>query len=465
MDKHAIILAAGKGSRMKSKKEELSKVSYKILGKPLLKYVIDALKEAGLDDLVTVVGFGGETAKAIAEPHSKVVWQHEQKGSGHAVMMAETALKDAKGYTLVCCGDAPLLRSNTLKEMFETHEKDGNDLTVMTAIIDNPFGYGRIVKKDGRVIKIVEEKDTTVEEKAIKEINSGLYIFDNQELFKALKEVKTDNAAGEYYLTDVLGIFVSKGLKAGTYVVKDFEETLGINDRYQLSVAGKILQHRINKELMLSGVTIEDPDNTYIAPDVKIGADTVIRPNTHIYGNTVIGEDNVIGPDSYFEDVTIGNKNEIIYSHMVETTVGDLTTLGPWLRTRKNASIGDKAHIGNFNEVKNVNFGVGSKMAHLSYVGDATIGSEVNIGCGTIIANYDGVNKFHSDIGDHAFIGSGTTIISPVKVGDYGFTAAGSTINLDIEDHAMAIARSRQVNKEGYSDIFHDKALAKKKNK
>lgn len=462
MDKYAIILAAGKGTRMKSKREDISKVSFPILGRPLVKYVIEALKPIGLTEMIAVIGFGGAASEAIVRDDAKVVWQKEQKGSGHAVMMAAPLLEGKEGETIVCCGDTPLLTTATLKALFENHEKEHNALTILTSILEDPTGYGRIVKRNGFVQRIAEQKDASEEERRITEVNAGVYVFDNKELFEALHHITTNNAAGEYYLTDVIGLFVKKGLKVGSYAVKDVEETLGVNDRYQLSVAAKIIQRRINKALMISGVSIEDPDGTYIAPGVKVGQDTVIRPGTFLMGNTTIGEANVIGPNCYFENVSIGNNNEIIYSHLVDTTVGDATTLGPYLRTRKGVKIHNKAHVGNFNELKNVDFGEGSKAAHLSYLGDATIGAGVNIGCGTIIANYDGVNKFHSDIGNNAFVGSGSTIISPVIVGDGAFIAAGSTINKDIASDDMAIARARQENKPGYAKVLHAKALAKK---
>jgi bifunctional UDP-N-acetylglucosamine pyrophosphorylase/glucosamine-1-phosphate N-acetyltransferase len=465
MKKYAVILAAGKGTRMKSKREDISKVSFPILGQPLVKYVINALKPLGFEKIVAVVGFGGKTSEEIVKDDCAVVWQNEQKGSGHAVMMAASELEGLEGETIVCCGDTPLLTSATLQKLYDAHEQEKNALTVMTSILEDPFGYGRIVKENGRVTKIVEQKDCTEEQKRIQEVNAGVYVFDNKELFEALKHITTNNAAGEYYLTDVIAIFVKKGLKVGSYAVSDVDETLGVNDRYQLSIAAKIIQRRINKALMVSGVTIEDPESTYIAPNVKIGQDTVIRPGTFLSGATVIGEGNIIGPNCYFENVIVGNDNEIIYSHLTDTTIGNATTLGPYLRTRKGVSIGDKAHIGNFNELKNVSFGEGSKAAHLSYLGDSTIGKAVNIGCGTIIANYDGVNKFRSTIGDNAFIGSGTTIISPIDVGESAFTAAGSTINKSVPPHDMAIARQRQENKPGYADVLHAKALAKKAKK
>lgn len=465
MERYGIILAAGKGTRMKSRKDNISKVSFPILNKPLVKWVIDSLTDIGLSKIITVVGFGGETTMKIVENDSIVVWQKEQKGTGHAVMMAAPVLENLDGETIICCGDTPLLSSKSLEAMFNSHEANQNDLTVMSSILDNPKGYGRIVKEGGRVVKIVEQKDATPEEAAIKEINAGVYIFNNRELFKHLKEIKPNNAQGEYYLTDVLALFVKDGLKVDTFVVVNPDETMGVNDRYQLSVAAKKLQHKINKKLMLSGVSIEDPETAYISPDVMIGEDTIIRPNTYIFGKTTIGQDNIIGPGTYLEDCEIGNGNKVEFCHMSETTIGNNADLGPYLRTRKNVVIKDRAHIGNFNELKNVEFGEGSKCAHLSYLGDSTIGHDVNVGCGTIIANYDGVNKFHSDIGNNVFLGSGTTIISPVKIGDFGFTAAGSTINRDVEAHQMAIAREKQVNKDGYADVLKEKALAIKASK
>jgi bifunctional UDP-N-acetylglucosamine pyrophosphorylase/glucosamine-1-phosphate N-acetyltransferase len=462
MKKYAIILAAGKGTRMKSLREDLSKVSFPILGRPLVKYVLEALKPLGLDKIVTVVGFGGQTSEGIVKADSEVVWQKEQKGTGHAVAQAAPVLEDQEGETIICCGDTPLLTTKTLAAMFSSHETNHNALTIMTAQMSNPQGYGRIVKEKGRVMKIVEQKDCTPEQAEITEVNAGVYIFDNKELFKDLKRLTPNNAAGEYYLTDVIGMFVNDGLKVSSFTVADNSETLGINDRYQLSIAAKILQQRINKAFLLSGVSIDDPDTTYIGPDVKIGQDTVIRAGTYLMGNTTIGLENVIGPNCYIENCEIGDYNEIIYSHLTDTKVGNKTTLGPYMRARKNVVLKDGAHVGNFMELKNVEFGVGSKAAHLSYLGDATIGDGVNIGCGTIIANYDGVNKFHTEIGNNVFVGSGSTLISPVHLGDDAFVAAGSTLNKDVPAHAMAIARARQENKAGYSDVLHEKALAKK---
>lgn len=462
MEKFAVILAAGKGTRMKSRRDDISKVSFPILGQPLVQYVISALKPLGFSKIVTVVGFAGETTKSIVENETDVVWQNEQKGTGHAVMMAAPLLENLQGETIVCCGDTPLLTTETLAALLSKHEANQNDLTVMTSVPSDPTGYGRIKKEHGNVIAIIEQKDCSEEEKRITEVNAGVYVFNNQKLFSALKLLKTDNAAGEYYLTDVVGIFVKNGERVGSFVAQNFIETLGINDRVQLADCAKLIRQRINKSLMLSGVSIEDPDTTYIAPTATIGPDTVIKPNTYILGETTIGENNIIGPDCFIKNSEIGDGNQIIYSNIVDTIIGNNTTLGPWLRTRANVVIKDKAHIGNFNELKNVVFGEGSKCAHLSYLGDADLGSGVNVGCGTIIANYDGVNKTHTSVKDKVFLGSGSTIISPIVVGEGAFIAAGSTINKDVEPNSMAIARCRQENKKDYAPKLRKKALLKK---
>lgn len=322
MKRYAIILAAGKGSRMKSKRDDISKVSMPILGVPVVRYILDALKPIGCEKMISVIGYGGKTSEPIVKKDSEVVWQKEQKGSGHAVMMAAPILEGLEGETIVCCGDTPLLRTETLEAMFRFHEENKSDLTVMSFIPENPFGYGRIVKdKEGRFLRIVEQKDASEEEKKIKEVNSGVYIFNNKELFESLKKITTKNAAGEYYLTDVIDIFVKKGLRAYSYIASDPTETMGINDRVQLANAAKVLQLRINQKHMLAGVSIDDPSNTYISPYAKIGADTIIHPNTFIYGMSFVGENAELGPNSYFEDVNIKDNEKISCRRMVGTKV------------------------------------------------------------------------------------------------------------------------------------------------
>ncbi len=451
MDKYAIVLAAGKGTRMKSTRDDVSKVSFPVLGRAMVEWVLESLKALELKEIVTVVGFGGKTSEALAKPYGEVVWQNEQKGTGHAVMMAAPLLENKEGVTLICCGDTPLLTSKTLEALLSSHELHHNALTLLTANVDNPHGYGRIIKKNGRVIRIVEQKDCTPDIDAIHEINAGVYAFDNRELFRYLKKITPNNAAGEYYLTDVIGMFVEDGLKVSSFSIADVSETMGVNDRYQLSVASKCMQRRINKRWMIHGVTFEDPETAYIGPDVKLSRDTVIRPNVHVLGKSFVGHENVIGPDTYLENVHVGERNKIEYSHLVDTVVDDDTLLGPYLRTRGGVHIHSKAILGNFNELKNVDFGEESFCMHLSYLGDTKVGKKANIGCGTITANFDGEEKHEAVIEDEAFVGCGSVLISPVKVGEQAFVAAGSTITEDVPAGDLAIARGRQENKTGRS--------------
>lgn len=331
MKRYAIILAAGKGSRMKSLRNDISKVSFPILGQPLVKYVINALKPLSIEKIVAVIGFGGATSEPIVKEDCEVAWQKEQKGSGHAVMMCRPQLESLDGETIVCCGDTPLLRSETLNAMFEKHEREHNYMTVMTTVLQNPFGYGRIDKNvHGDVLRIIEQKDTNEETARINEVNAGVYIFDNKALFGALGKLTTQNAAGEYYLTDVLEIFVKQGLKVQSFLVDDIEETLGVNDRAQLATAAKILQLRINKKLMLSGVSIEDPESTYIAPSVEIEQDAIIKPGSYLIGRTHIGSGSVIGPNAYIKDCDLGSRCVLPECHIESKKLEEGTSLPPF---------------------------------------------------------------------------------------------------------------------------------------
>lgn len=310
MNRYAIILAAGKGSRMKSLLENKSKVSYEILGVPLVKYVLNSLSPLGIKKIVTIVGFGGETSKAIVEGESAVVWQREQKGTGHAIMQTRPELENEKGETIILCGDTPLLKSETLEKLLNDHVASNNMLTVLGAQIDNPFGYGRlIIDENGKLVKIVEQKDASEEERKVNIVNTGVYVFDNELLYKYLNELKPNNKAGEYYLTDLIEIFAKEGHRVGVSIMHGDEEMLGINDRVQLAYATKLMKKRINEKLMLSGVTIEDPDNTYIGPYVEIGPDTIVKPNATLLGDTKIGQRNIIGPDSLLNNMKIGDDN------------------------------------------------------------------------------------------------------------------------------------------------------------
>ena len=463
MNRFAIILAAGKGTRMKSLLENKSKVSYKILGVPLVRYVLDALKPLNISKIVTVVGFGGEVTKSIVENDSLVAWQKEQKGTGHAIMQTRPLLENEKGETIILCGDTPLLRSETLEKMLKEHVEQNNKLTVLGAKVPNPFGYGRlIINEDGKLLKIVEQKDATEEEKLVDVVNTGVYVFDNELLYKYLNELKPNNKANEYYLTDLIAIFANNNHRVGVSIMQGDEEMLGINDRVQLSYASKLMKERINKKLMLSGVTIEDPENTYIGPYVSIEPDTIIGPNTTILGHSEIGQRNLIGPNNYFVDMKIGNDNDIMSSNLVESTIGDNNHIGPFCRMRGHSEVEGNSRVGNFVELKSAHIHKGAKSAHLTYLGDCEVGERTNIGCFTVTANYDGYNKSKTFIGKDVFVGSNSTIIAPLTIEDEAFIAAGSTLNRDVKKDEMAIARARQENKPGYSHILKERAKAKK---
>lgn len=412
----AIVMAAGKGTRMKSKK---SKLVQKIYGKEIVKRAVENAQKAGIQDIVAVVGYMKEEVMEVLGNDIKYAFQEEMLGTGHAVLQAKEYLKGKKGKVLVLNGDVPLLRPETLNKLLDKSIENKECATLLTAIYDNPKGYGRIVRDEGgNVSAIVEEKDTTDEQKEIKEINAGIYCFDIEALLEALEEIKPNNAQSEYYLTDVIEIMNNKGLKTGAVIVEDNTEILGINDRIQLEMLTKVLQMRINTEHMKKGVTIEDVNNTYIYDDVEIGMDTVIHPNTTIKSGVKIGEDCEIGPNAYI---------------------------------REGCELANKVKIGNFVEIKKAKIGEGTKVPHFIYLGDCEVGEKCNIGCGTITCNYDGFHKSKTIIGNHSFIGSNTNLVAPVNVGNETFIAAGSTITEDVPDYALAIARQRQVNKEDWN--------------
>lgn len=412
----ALVLAAGKGTRMKSDK---SKLVHKIYGKELVKRVVETAQKSGVDDIITVVGYKREQVQLVLGECVKYAYQEEMLGTGHAVLQAEKFLKDKHGKVVVLNGDVPILRPETIKNLIEKSISNKEYATVLTAIYNNPTGYGRIVRDIGGNIKgIVEEKDATEEEKRIQEINSGIYCFDIQELLKALKKIQPNNAQKEYYLTDVVRIMNEDGLKTGAMIVEDNTEILGVNDKMQLELLTKVLKLRINQYHMKNGVTIEDIDNTYIYDDVEIGTDTVIHPNTTIKNDVVIGKNCELGPNSYI---------------------------------REGCRLADTVKVGSFVELKKAIVGEGAKIPHLSYMGDCEIGAKTNIGCGTITCNYDGFNKSKTIIGEHSFIGSNVNLVAPVRLGKNSFVAAGSTITNDVPDNSLAIARERQINKDGWN--------------
>ncbi len=445
MSRYVIILAAGKGTRMKS---DLPKVLHEVGGKAMVELVLDTVLEAQVAQVVTVVGHGAELVEQRVADRSAVVLQAEQLGTGHAIQMAEPVLGDKEGVTLIASGDAPLFTLDTYQALFAFHEQSGNAVTVLTAQAPNPVGYGRIIRdENGNVIRIVEQKDATPEEALVHEINTGVYVFDNRLLFAALKQVTNDNAQGEYYLPDTLEILRQAGHTVGAYVMADFDESMGVNDRVALAQANKVLRQRINDMHMRNGVTLIDPANTYIDVDVKIGADTVIEPNVYLKGHTVIGQRVLLTTGTRIVDSVVGDDVQVDASHFEEAEVRAAATVGPYAHLLPQFVLGERAHAGNFVEVKKAYLGVDSKMGHLSYLGDATIGDEVNIGAGTIFVNYDGLHKWHTNVGNRSFIGSNSKIIGPVNIGDEAFIAAGSTITDDVPKHAMGIARSRQTTK------------------
>ncbi len=449
MNLETLILAAGKGTRMKSK---LPKVLHKVCGKPMLQYVIEATKKAGSEREVVVIGSGAELVERTFSG-VEFVLQAEQLGTGHAVLSAKDKFANTKGTVLILCGDTPLLTSELLKNFTATHEKSNCAATILTAEMPDATGYGRVIRaENGAFKKIVEDKDASEDEKKIREVNAGVYCFDAQKLFGYLERVGNNNAQGEYYLPDVLPILKEAGEEIGAFKAEYCIETIGINTRAQLAAADKALRMRKEQELMEAGVTIIDPNTTFIDGDVKIGQDTIIQPNTYIEGNTVIGEDCSIGPNVRFTDMIVGNKVTVQFSYCHEAEILDGVTLGPYVHIRPGTTIGQNVKIGNFVEIKNSNIGEGTKLPHLQYIGDTDVGSNVNVGCGTVTCNYDGKEKHRTTIGDNAFIGCNTNLVAPVTVEEGAYIAAGSTITKDVPKDNLAVARARQVNIEVWND-------------
>lgn len=463
-DLYSVILAAGQGVRMKTNNHDVNKVMYPILGKPVVKYVIDAVKLLGPKEVIVVAGHGYENTAKTLENCAKIVKQEQILGTGNAVLQAYPILKERKGNTIVLYGDTPLLTTQTLAGLYAKHEREGAALTILTSVMVNAQGYNKIIReeKSEKVLKINDIKEGIGNEYNLTEIDGGVYIFDNELLFKYLPVLKPDNDHGELSLISLVEMFVNDGHKVETYITSDRQEIFSINNRFHLAYAAKIVRKRVNMELMINGVSIEDPDITYISPDAVIGKDTIISPNTSILGKCVIGEGNIIGPNTFIQDSNIGDKNKIVYSHIVDSTIKNNSEIGPFARIRNNTIIEGDSRIGNFVELKNTHYEKGVKSAHLTYIGDTHVGEGTNIGCGTVTANYDGYNKMHTEIGAHSFIGSGTILVAPVEVKDHAFTAAGSTITKTVEAGEMAFERSEQKNVEGLAQKFLQKAKAKK---
>jgi bifunctional UDP-N-acetylglucosamine pyrophosphorylase / glucosamine-1-phosphate N-acetyltransferase len=444
----AIVLAAGEGKRMKSKN---SKVIHKICGKALIEWVCESVDQAGVKESVLVVGHRQDQIRECLGNWVKYAVQSEQLGTGHAVMQAREYLLGKAGYVVVLCGDTPLITKDTILSTIEYHEKCGNSATVITAELADPCGYGRIVRDEtGNVLKIVEHKDTNEDEKNINEINSGMYCFNIDDLLDALDKLDNNNNQGEYYLTDTLEILIKKGLKVGAIKVSDSDEILGINNRMQLAEAGSIMRKRILLKHMAAGVSLIDPESTYIDGDVEIGGDSVLYPGTIIEGKTSIGEDCIVGPNSRIINSSLGNRVEANNSVIIDSAVGNDTHVGPFAYIRPGSNIGRNVKIGDFVEVKKSIIGDKTKISHLSYIGDAEIGSNVNLGCGVVVVNYDGKSKNKTIVGDNAFVGCNVNLISPVVVNNNAYIAAGSTITEEVPENSLAIARERQVIKEDW---------------
>lgn len=443
-----LILAAGKGTRMKSK---LPKVLHKVAGKAMVERVLEAAQSVGAKRNVVIIGFGGDDVKAYLGDRVEYVTQLEQKGTGHAVQQAESVLGKHEGLILLLCGDTPLVTQQTLEQLLAHHKETGAAATVLTAYMDNPYGYGRIIRNETKSVeRIVEEKDGTLDELKVHEVNTGMYIFDSKELWPCLEQLSDANAQGELYITDVVSILVKAGKTVSAYMTMDSDESLGVNSRLQLAQAELILRNRTNLALMEAGITLVDPHSTYIAPEVVVGPDTIIYPNTTLEGNTVVGTNNVLGPNTRLSNVTVGDNNHIHDSYAHDCEIKNDTVIGPFVHLRPDTVLSDKVKIGNFVEVKNSVVGTGTKLPHLSYIGDSDVGSKVNIGCGTITVNYDGKKKHRTIIENGVFVGCNSNLVAPVTIGSESYVAAGSTITKDVPSRALAFGRARQVVKENW---------------
>jgi bifunctional UDP-N-acetylglucosamine pyrophosphorylase/glucosamine-1-phosphate N-acetyltransferase len=446
-----VILAAGEGTRMRS---AIPKVLHPVGGRSLIHHAVAAAAALAPDHLIVVVGHGRDQVKAhLAEvaPEAATAVQDQQRGTGHAVDCALRDLPEMSGIVVVTYGDVPLLTGETLQSLVAEHERASNAVTILTAHVDTADGYGRIVRNvAGVVTAVVEQKDATDEQRQIKEINSGIYAFDAALLRAALARLTTDNAAGEHYLTDVVAIASSEGAAVGALPVVDTWQTEGVNDRVQLAAVHRELNRRTVAHWMRSGVTVRDPQTTWIDVGVTLEADTVLEPNTLLRGFTTVATGAQVGPNAELVDTEVGARAEISNSTCYSAVIGSDATVGPYTYLRPGTRLGRGAKAGGFVEMKNAVLGDGAKVPHLSYVGDADVGEGANIGAGTIFANYDGVAKHHTDVGAHAFVGSDSVLVAPLQIGDGAYVAAGSTVTVRVEPGELAVARGRQRNIRGW---------------
>ena len=445
METSAIILAAGSGTRMKSAKP---KVAHELLGRPLVRWVVDAAREAGVGTVISVLGHGIDVVRPLVEHDTQVVVQQQRNGTADAVNSAREACEGMTGSLLVLSGDCPLIRPETIAGLARAREEADAAVAVLTMEAENPFGYGRIIRDaQGQVECIVEQKDCTPEQAAVTECNSGFYCFDAQYLFDALNRVSNENAQGEFYLTDVIGIARADGRSVVALCAEDPEECLGINTRLQLSVAAKVMQRRMNTAFMLAGVTMLDPETVWIGPGVTIEQDVELLPQTMLMGKTSVASGSVIGPNTRLTDTVVGHDCVLDETVAVEAVIEDGCHCGPRAYLRPQTRLCEGAKAGTHVEIKKSTIGKGSKVPHLSYIGDTTMGDGVNIGAGSITCNYDGQNKWPTVIGDNTFIGSDTMMVAPVTIGDDALVGAGSVITADVPDGALALGRARQIIK------------------
>lgn len=433
----AILLAAGQGTRMKS---SLPKVLHPIAGKPMIWHALQAISHSTTEKPVVVVGHGGEEVKNYLGDSAQTVLQEPQLGTGHAVMQAESLLKGKSDLVVVCYADMPLLRGETLQKLVDTQRMNSGPMSILTVIADDPRGFGRIIRKgDGSVAAIVEEYVATPDQLQVKELNVGGYCFDSNWLWDALHRIPKNPKKGEYYLTDTVELAAKEGLPIHATVMDDLEETIGVNTRVHLSEVETAMRRRINQSHMLNGVTMIDPSSVYIEAGIRIGRDTVIMPNTFLHGKTGLGERNVVGPNTIIRDSKIGNGCKILSSVLEGALLENDVDMGPFARLRKGAHLGNHVHMGNFGEVKDSHLEDGVKMGHFSYIGNARIGANTNIGAGTITCNYDGEKKHNTEIGEDVFIGSDTMLVAPLKLGDGSRTGAGAVVTKDVADDTLVV--------------------------
>lgn len=448
MKNYAIVLAAGKGTRMKT---ALPKCAFPILKKPMIKYIVENIENSVVDETLVVVGHQKQILIDILKERVEYAVQADQKGTGHAIMVCEEAMAHKSGHTIIMLGDMPLIDNKVINKVMAYHRDKGNELTVLTTEFENPKGYGRILRNEfGNIEAIVEHNDCTEEQKRIKEINTGIYVIDNEVLFKEIKNIKINERKGEYYLTDIVAI-MKKNYRVDSFLLWDNYKVMGVNDLFSISIAERHLRENINKKHMLNGVSIINPSTVTIGHNVMIEGNVTIYPNTYITGNTVVKSGARIGPNTEIHHSTVHEDVKILHSLVFNSEIMSGSSVGPFAHLRQGVVIGKNNRIGNFVEVKNSQTGTGTKAAHLAYIGDATTGSNVNFGCGSITVNYDGVSKHKTIIGDDVFIGCNTNLVAPLSVGDNVFIAAGSTVTKDVPKGALAIARNKQINKADYA--------------